>query len=236
MLGPLVGLAVGYFGGKAVALADGTKWMSDQAEGLIALALAFLAFALAELMHGNGFMAAFVAGLTLGNTLAHKCKFLYEFAEAEGLFLILMTFFIFGGAMLPEALGQIDLTYVLFALLSLTVLRMVPVWVSLLGTGVKPVTVGFLGWFGPRGLASVLFVLLILEETNIAAQETIFTAVMITVMLSIILHGLSAGPASRWYGQRVSEMGKCEESKLVSAEPFANEAGIEPAAVPTKTL
>ncbi len=219
-LGPVAGVAVGYVGGKAVAHAYETRWMSDQAEGLIALALAFLAFALAELIHGNGFIAAFVAGLTFGNTLAHKCSFLYEFAEAEGLFLILMTFFIFGGAMLPEALGAIEPTHVLLALLSLTVLRMIPVWASLLGTGVQLTTTGFLGWFGPRGLASVLFVLLILEETEIAGRETIFVVVMTTVMLSIVFHGITAGPASRWYGKWLSKQGECEEIKPVSEEPF----------------
>ena len=146
-LGPLAGIAVGYLGGKAVALAYKSKWMSDQAEGLIALALAFLAFASAELIHGNGFIAAFVAGLVFGNTLAHKCSFLYEFAEAEGLFLILMTFFIFGGVMLPEALGAINPIYLLLAILSLTVLRMVPVWLSLLGTGVQLTTIDSLRLF-----------------------------------------------------------------------------------------
>lgn len=219
-LGPLAGVAVGYLGGKAVALAYKSKWMSDQAEGLIALALAFLAFASAELIHGNGFIAAFVAGLVFGNTLAHKCSFLYEFAEAEGLFLILMTFFIFGGVMLPEALGAINPIYLLLAILSLTVLRMLPVWLSLLGTGVQLTTIGFLGWFGPRGLASVLFVLLILEETEIAGRETIFVAVMTTVMLSIVAHGITAGPVSRSYGRWLAERGECQETKQVSKEPF----------------
>lgn len=234
-LGPLAGATVGYLGGKAVTLAYKTEWMSDEAEGLIALALAFLAFSLAELIHGNGFIAAFIAGLTLGNTLGRKCRFLFEFAESEGLFLILMTFFIFGGAMLPEALGQINVIYVVFALLALTVLRMLPVWVALRSTGVRPVTIGFLGWFGPRGLASVLFVLLILEEAEIAGRETIFTAVMVTVILSIVLHGITAAPLSRWYGRRVMEMGTCEEAMPVPDEPFMDETDVERDAIPTET-
>ena len=200
-LGPVAGVVVGVASGLMVRHAYRAGWMSDQAEGIIALAVAFLAFACAELIHGNGFIAAFVAGLCFGQTLEHKCRFLYEFAEAEGLFLILMTFFIFGGAMLPEALVQLNVTHVLLGLLSLTVLRMLPVWASLLGTGTPPTTAAFLGWFGPRGLASVLFVLLILEELDMGGREIIYTAVMTTVMLSVVLHGITAGPGARWYAR-----------------------------------
>ena len=176
--------------------------MSEQVEGIIALAIAFLAFATAEAVHGNGFISAFVAGLLFGHTLERKCQFLYEFTEAEGLFLILMTFFIFGGTMLPEALPQMNLIFAVMALASLTVLRIIPVWISLLGTGTSRDTVLFLGWFGPRGLASVLFVLLILEELEMGGREVIFTAAMTTVMFSVVLHGITAGPGSRWYARR----------------------------------
>ena len=221
-IGPLVGVGVGWAGARAVQVAYRKEWMSEQAEGIVAIAVALLAFSLAGLVYGNGFIAAFVCGLAFGNTLAQKCRFLYEFAEAEGMFLILMTFFVFGGAMLPEAMGSIRPAHLGFALLSLTLIRMLPVWVSLLGTGLRRASVGFLGWFGPRGLASVLFVLLILEETDIAGRDTIFAVAMVTVMLSIVLHGVTAGPAARWYGRRVARMGEGEEMKPVAAEPFSD--------------
>ena len=204
-LGPLAGIVVGILGGLAVRRAYRMNWMNQQAEGIIALAIAFLAFASAEVIHGNGFIAAFVAGLCFGNTLEHRCLFLYEFAEAEGLFLILMTFFIFGGAMLPVALSQVDIRYLLMAILSLTVLRILPVWASLLGSGTPGKTAAFLGWFGPRGLASVLFVLLILEELDMGGREVIYTAAMTTVMLSVVLHGITAGPGARWYAGTTAE-------------------------------
>ena len=225
VFGPIAGIAIGYVGARLVARCYRTQWMSESAEGMIALGLAFGAFALAELMHGNGFIAAFVAGLTFGNTLQHKCEFLYEFAESEGQILILLTFAAFGAAMLPQAMGVATLSYVAFAIMALTVVRMLPVHLSMMGTGIKPVTSAFLGWFGPRGLASVLFVLLILEEVDLENEATIFTVVIFTVALSVLLHGVTAGPAARRYGMLSQTMGPCEENMPVSEEPFSQTFG-----------
>jgi NhaP-type Na+/H+ or K+/H+ antiporter len=221
VFGPLAGVAIGYGGAKLVSSCHRMKWMSDGAEGMIALGLAFGAFALAEVVHGNGFIAAFVAGLTFGNTLQQKCKFLYEFAESEGQILILLTFTAFGAAMIPQAIGTVTMGHILFGLLALTVLRILPIHLSLIGTGIKPVTSVFLGWFGPRGLASILFVLLILAEAELENESQLFAAVIITVVLSVALHGMTAGPAARWYGSMSQQMGECEENRPVSHEPFA---------------
>lgn len=222
IVAPLVGIAVGYAGGRLVDTCYRTQWMSETAEGIIALALAFFAYELAIVLHGNGFIAAFVAGLAFGNTLGKKCKFLFEFAEAEGQLLILSTFMAFGGVMIPIALADADVMYVIFAVLCLTVLRMGPVAISLLGKGIKPLTSAYLGWFGPRGLASILFVLLITEQSEIPHKQEILVATIITVMLSILLHGLSAGPAARRYGAAAQKMGESAENRPVSAEPFSD--------------
>ncbi len=227
-LGPLAGAAVGWAGARVVARAYTSAWMSELSEGIIALALAFLAFGLAELVHGNGFIAAFVAGLAFGHGLARKCAFLYEFAEAEGQFLILMTFMIFGGAMLPMISAQGLPAALLYGLLALTLLRMLPVGIALAGTRVRPVTTLFLGWFGPRGLASVLFLLLILEESELAGKDLIFSVVVCTVLLSIVLHGMTAGPGSRWYGGAMRRIGACPEKRPMPAEPFAAAASDPP--------
>jgi len=221
VFGPLVGIAIGYVGARLVSSCHRIQWMSEGAEGMIALGLAFGAFALAEIVHGNGFIAAFVAGLTFGNTLKQKCRFLYEFAESEGQILILLTFTAFGAVMIPQAMSEVTMAHIVFGVLALTVLRMLPVQVALIGTGVKPITSAFLGWFGPRGLASILFVLLILEEAELANESKLFGVVIITVALSIALHGMTAGPAARWYGAMSRRMGKCEENRPMSDEPFA---------------
>ena len=110
--------------------------------------------------------------------------------------------------------------HILFGVLALTVLRMLPVRLSLIGTGVKPVTTLFLGWFGPRGLASILFVILILEQAELKNEGSLFAIVIVTVGLSVVLHGMTAGPAARWYGSMSQRMGDCEEKRPVSDEPF----------------
>ena len=220
VFGPLAGIALGYVGAKLVSWCHRRQWMTEGAEGMIALGLAFGAFALAEVVLGNGFIAAFVAGLTFGNTLQHKCQFLYDFAEEEGQILILLTFAAFGAAMIPQAIGTVTADHILFGILALTVLRMLPIHLSLVGTGIKPVTSAFLGWFGPRGLASILFVLLVLEESEMANESSLFAIVIVTVTLSIALHGMTAGPAARWYGLMSQRFGDCEENRPVSDEPF----------------
>lgn len=224
-LGPIAGVIVGFAGAKLVALCHRAGWLNDSGEGISALALAFGAYALAEVMHGNGFVAAFVAGLVFGNTLKLRCKFLYEFAETEGQILILFTFMAFGVVMLPMAITDLSVTVVVFALLALTVLRMVPVTLSLLGTGIRPVTSLFLGWFGPRGLASILFSLLILEKTDIAHKDELLIAIVVTVTLSILAHGITAGPLSRRYVLKTREMGECAENVPVPEAPFSNSLG-----------
>jgi NhaP-type Na+/H+ or K+/H+ antiporter len=222
ILGPIAGIVAGYVGAKLVAACYRHGWMSETAEGMIALGLAFGAFAFAEVIHGNGFIAAFVAGLTFGNVLQKKCRYLYEFAESEGQILILLTFAAFGAVMIPQAISALTFEYILYAVLSLTVLRLIPIQLSLAGTGIQPVTTLFLGWFGPRGLASILFVLLILEETDLVNESALFTIVTVTVALSVILHGVTAAPAARRYGSLSRSMGDCEENKPVSDEPFTS--------------
>ena len=130
IMGPLVGVAVGWGGGRLVSLGTRTGWMSPSFQRLSALALAFLAYAGAEQVGGNGFIAAFFAGLALGNAARPICTCLYEFAEAEGQLLTLVAFLVFGAASVMPALEHVSVAVVLFAVLSLTVVRMIPVSIS----------------------------------------------------------------------------------------------------------
>lgn len=204
-MGPLVGIAVGWCGGHLIARAADKGWMTTEFQGVAAIALAVIAFAIAEIVHGNGFIAAFVAGLTYGNLQVNYSKFLHEFTETESQFLSYLTFFLFGALILPEALPHITPQIVLFAGLTLTLVRMIPVAISMIGTGYKLPEVSFMGWFGPRGLASILFALLILEDLDVMQAEFIQTVVATTVLTSIILHGLTAAPLSRRLGRITSK-------------------------------
>lgn len=223
-LGPLVGMLTGYIGARLLDFTAEHEWMSGAFQGIGILSLAVLTYVIAESVGGNGFIAAFIGGMVFGNSLRHPCEFLFEFMETEGQLLMMLTFLIFGAALVPEALEHVNVMHIIYAVLSLTVIRIVPVMLSLLGAGVRPVTQLFLGWFGPRGLASILFVLLILEETEIAHRHELLTVTVVTVAMSILLHGISAAPFAQWYGRYASGLGTCTETKEVSEIPLRDRA------------
>ena len=217
IFGPIVGVVIGYLGGKLIIQAERHHYISAAFIRLSGLGLAILAFSAAELVGGNGFIAAFCAGLTLGNTARNICSSLYEFAEAEGQLLTLLTFMFFGALMLVPALEQLNPTILIYGLLSLTIIRMLPVTLSLIGLGLRWESILFLGWFGPRGVASILYVLLLVEENSIINQDIIVNIVVLTVLLSIIAHGVSAIPLSKSYSKRLDQ--KHKEHKKVTEMP-----------------
>jgi NhaP-type Na+/H+ or K+/H+ antiporter len=219
-LGPLVGALLGYAGARLLDEASERGWATTSFQGIGILALAVGTYAAAELAGGNGFIAVFVAGMVFGNTICHPCTFLFEFMETEGQLLMLLTFLIFGAALLPEAMAHLSLESLGYALLSLTVIRMLPIALSLVGSGVRTPTKLFLGWFGPRGLASILFVLLILEGSEVPHKEQILTVTVLTVALSALLHGISAAPFARRYGRLAKSMGECEENQQAVELPL----------------
>ncbi|MEM6792557.1 MAG: cation:proton antiporter [Acidobacteriota bacterium] len=201
-LGPLTGALVGWLGGRAVAASTARGWMNHSFQHLSSLGLALLSFAGANAIGGNGFIAAFVAGLVLGNTVSDQvCECLYDFAEAEGQFLALLVFLVFGAVLLPHHLDHVSWQAVLYGLLSLTVVRILPVAVSLLGLGLRWPTVLFLGWFGPRGIASILFGLVVVADSQLAGGPNIFATVLVTVLLSVLLHGATAYAGASWYAR-----------------------------------
>lgn len=200
-LGPMVGIAVGYLGGQLVSKATDAAWMSKPFQNVSALALAVLAFSAAETIGGNGFIAAFVCGLTLGNTAQGICDCLHEFGEAEGQLLTLMVFLLFGAVIVPGVVLEPSPATWVYALGSLTLVRLLPVAISLLGTGLMPASLGFLGWFGPRGLASILYMLIVVEHEHLAEGPEIDAAVALTVLLSVFAHGFSAHPLAARYGR-----------------------------------
>jgi NhaP-type Na+/H+ or K+/H+ antiporter len=206
ILGPLVGIFIGYFGGKWIERGSRSGWITHSFQDLAALGISLLAFSMAELVGGNGFIAAFAAGLILGNTSRAICACLYEFAEAEGQLLTLLTLMIYGAVMVLPTLDHTNVLIILYGLFSLTVVRMLPVAISLIGVRLQWDSVLFLGWFGPRGIASILYGLLVLGKIDIHGREEIFTITMTTVLMSVFAHGLSAYPGAKWYARRAEKM------------------------------
>ncbi len=220
ILGPLAGIAMGFAGARLLDTAIERGWASGTFQGIGILSLAVFTFAVAELIGGNGFIAAFIGGMVFGHSIRNPCTFLFEFMETEGQLLMLITFLVFGAALLPEGIAHLNAMIFLYAVLSLTVIRMVPIAISLLGSGVGLPSHLFLGWFGPRGLASILFVLLILEESEAPHRDELLSVTVITVALSALLHGVSAAPLARRYGRLVDRMGECEECRPAAELPL----------------
>lgn len=225
-LGPLSGALVGYAGARLLESAASRGSADEAFQGIGILSLAVFAYAAAGLVGGNGFIAAFTCGLALAATLRHPCTFLFEFMDAEGQLLTLITFLVFGAALLPEALEHITAATLVYSLLSLTLIRMLPVAISLMGTGLRLRSVLFLGWFGPRGLASILFVLLILEQVTLTHRTELLSITVVTVGLSALLHGLSAAPLASIYGRHTAGLGESEENRPVSEMPFRGGSNI----------
>ena len=219
--GVLVGIGVGLLGGWLVSRASRAGWINESFQRLALLSLALIAWALADSVGGNGFIAAFVGGLAVGPTVKRVGERLVRSTEAEGQLLSLSVFFIFG-VLVAGLLRSLDWTIVLYALLSLTVIRMLPVGLSLLGTGLRGVSVLFAGWFGPRGLASIVLGVVVLEEAPLlAGRDEIGLVVTLTVILSVLLHGVTAAPLSAAYARRVERMAADVPEKSLEDGPHA---------------
>ncbi len=222
ILGPLVGILVGAVGAALMTKAIRHGWMEHAYREFAGITLALIAFVGAGFVGGNGFIAAFVAGIVMGNSSKEVRENLYDFAEAESKLLMLTTFFLVGLVLVWEPLNNATWQVWVYAVLSLTLIRMLPVAISMLGIGVQRSTIGFLGWFGPRGLASVLFSVLVIEELPVPHSDEIVQIVIITVLLSVFAHGITASPISEMYAKILirnkdkvtTEFGKCPQGLI----------------------
>ena len=187
---------------------------SETYEGVGALALAGSAYLGAVLIGGNGFIAAFVAGLAFGAVVKGACKFVYEFTESEGQLLTWAAFFLLGVVLVPDAIAHLTMPMLVLILLSLFIIRPAAIWLSLLGTDARPLTKLFFGWFGPRGLATALFALLVMEQLPHALGESIIHLAINAVWISALLHGVTAAPGARWYAAKIRQMAPCAETNL----------------------
>ena len=199
--GLLGGLVAGAAAALVVTVAARRGLVAPSWLQIVPVAAAALAYGIATPLEGSGFIAAFVAGLTFRSLLGRDPGPIAQFNEQLGELLNAVTFLAFGAVLLGPALGDLSWRLALYAVLSLTAVRMVPVALALLGTAARRPTAAFIGWFGPRGLASIVFAVLIVEESKLAHQSTMLLATYATVGLSVFLHGLSAAPLARRYAR-----------------------------------
>jgi NhaP-type Na+/H+ or K+/H+ antiporter len=204
--GALLGVGIGLVGGLLLGLAHRKNWMAESWQQLGVVTLPLLCAMASEAIGASMFIAAFAAGLTAQLGFKEAGKHGGEFAEGWGQLLNLSVFFLFG-LLFARAWPQFNGMHLLYAGLSLTVVRMLPVAVALWGTRLSSATVLFMGWFGPRGLASIVLGLVYIEQAmHQEGLSTIRLAVMATVCLSIFAHGLSAAPGMELYARKIAEL------------------------------
>jgi|SRR5215207_7789306 len=217
--GAVAGLATGALGAWVLRGFAARGWMEGTWKQINAVATPVMAYMAAVALGGSGFIAAFVAGIVFGAVAGGQAEATTHLAEESGELLNAVTFLLFGAVLLGPALGDLDWRLAAYAVLSLTVVRLLPVALAMVGTGMRRVTVGFLGWFGPRGLASIVFVLLLLEETDLPQRSLLLAAVTVTVALSVYAHGLTAWPGANryadWYDAHAQDHPAMPESAPV---------------------
>jgi NhaP-type Na+/H+ or K+/H+ antiporter len=203
-VGALAGIVVGYVGGKLFALAKAHDYCQTPMQGIAILAVAGLTYLAAQSLGGNGFLAAFVGGVAFAAAQTEDLTYPAEFMETEGTLLVLLTFLLVGFVLAPEVVSHADPIWILLALGSLFIVRPLAIWLSLIGTDAPPATRLFMGWFGPRGLATILFALLIVSQlTHLKHGHEILMIATLTVLLSAFLHGTSAAPSATKFGARL---------------------------------
>ena len=187
--------------GPRLRVAVARDWIPHTWTAIPIASLAFGSFCLTQLLGGSGFIACFVGGLFFGHLAREEKHDFVENAEGTGEIFSLITWVIFGAAVVFQHSGIVDWRAVTYAVLSLTVIRILPVALSLVGLGIKLDAKLFLGWFGPRGLASIVFIIIVAHE-KLPGSPTLIGTVVVTVFLSVVAHGLSANPLASRFGAR----------------------------------
>ncbi|HZO79313.1 MAG TPA: cation:proton antiporter [Solirubrobacteraceae bacterium] len=201
--GILGGVIAGLIAAGIVAIGHRRQLITGSWLQVIPIAGAALAYGVAAALGGSGFIAAFLAGAIFGAIVTHESEDASRLNEEIGALLGGVTFLIFGAVLLGPSLQHLSWQIVIYAVLSLTLIRMLPVAVAMVGSGASRQTVGFLGWFGPRGLASIVFAVISVQEAHLTGAQTIVRTAYVTIGLSVLAHGLTAEPLAkryaRWY-------------------------------------
>jgi NhaP-type Na+/H+ or K+/H+ antiporter len=200
-IGLAVGLTLAGLGAWVLRICWQQGWVTHIWMQVTVVALAFACFAAAQSLHGSGYIAAFCGGMLFGFLARKATHELVLAAESTGETLALVTWVIFGAAVIGQAADFFTWHVVVYALLSLTVIRVVPIFLSLTGTTESASSKLFLGWFGPRGLASIVFAIIVLNK-GLPGGELMALVVICTVFFSLLAHGVTANPMARWLGRK----------------------------------
>ncbi len=202
-IGSAVGIGFAAIGGMTIRWCWKQGWISKVWIQTTVVALAIASFAVAQSLHGSGYIAAFVGGMLFGFLAKEATHDLVLAAEGTAESLAMLTWLLFGAAVVAENMGLLTWEIVLYSLLSLTVIRIVPIFLSLTGTGESSSSRLFLGWFGPRGLASIVFAIIVLDA-ELPGSRFLAIVVVATVFISLVAHGVTAKPLAAWIGRKES--------------------------------
>ena len=206
LIGAGVGLGVGLIGAALLRATRRWGWSAPAFRGFAVFGLALVAYAVTIEASGNGFVGAFIGGVAFGSITPAADDHIVGFTDDAGELLSLLVWFLFGAAMIVPAFEYMVWQDAVFALLALTVVRMVPVGIALAGARLDRATVAFIGWFGPRGLASVVFVLIAFDSLDPTNGNRVLAVVTATVVLSVIAHGITAAPLAARYGRHTTTL------------------------------
>ena len=195
------GVTAGLVATGIVIVASRRDLVTDSWLQVIPVAAAGLAYGVAVALGGSGFIAAFIAGAIFGALVSQESDQASRLNEELGALLGGVTFLMFGAVLLGPALKHVSWQIALYAVLSLTLVRMLPVVIAMIASGARPPTVAFLGWFGPRGLASIVFAVIVVEEAHLPGAQTILVTTYLTIGLSVLAHGITAAPLARSYAR-----------------------------------
>ena len=200
-IGMAVGLGMALVGTSLLRWCWKQGWVTEIWMQVTVVGLAIASFATAQSLHGSGYIAAFTGGMLFGSLAKESTHKLVLAAEGAGETLALVTWMLFGAMVIGPALKLFTWEVVVYALMSLTIIRVVPVFLSLTGSGESVSSRLFLGWFGPRGLASIVFAIIVINA-GVPGGEFLALVVICTVFLSLIAHGISANPLAKWLGKK----------------------------------
>lgn len=195
----VVGVLFGGVAGWVMRDAVRRGWMQERWQQIMVVIVPIMALVVADELGGSGFIATFVAGLVFGRLIQDMDESVADFADDSGTLLTMFAFALFGGVFLAESLDAFSAATIVYAVLSLTVVRMLAVAIAMMRTKIGGRTTLFMGWFGPRGLASIIFGALVVEDVGLTAGAPVVAAMIVTVTLSIFLHGATAYRGSEAY-------------------------------------
>ncbi len=212
----VVGIVVGASSAWLLVRASKAGWAGSAWSSIAVVAIAVVAFAVANPNGGSGFIATFVAGLIFGTMTRDKIKPPELLAADTALALVQVSFLMFGALVLLPALGNITWQVVVMVVLALTVARIIPVAIAMIGTGLTLPSILYMGWFGPRGLATVVYAALVVSGSQLQGISTIVTVAMVTVGVSVFAHGMTAYAGSQRYADWYAAQ---DHDGLVEAKP-----------------